>query len=522
MTEILEKIKSILKSDNLTFYNKLTINTDYKKNDFVVVCYENNILHRKFYKAKLPFYPKFKSGFEKLSNPINSIDNKSFIPKEEISFDFIINHSISEEKKNEKLFEFPVELNGKTIARKQNPYYFTDSLQKTTCNNCDGDGLITCDNYEFQGKHEWECDNCIGEGKISCNNCDGEGWNSCNNCRGRGKIKERIKAANGNTKEVFVNCGKCSGKGKVKCLTCNTSGKIICEKCDGKKKIECSYCYSDKKRYGLIDCPKCEAQGEFILFDFVHSEIENNDVKRILPFGDNLSFNINELEKYFSQLQNKEIVFNQVNEKLDKTQDLQLYLEKLRPEFKYDIDGYPLLLNELLSHKTITCIEFSYNHIISSNKHRGVIINFNEKPEVFYYDNPEILKTDIKAVTKTATNIFSKLFRTKSSKIKNDQLIEINLMIHLAKIDGKIEEEEKLVILNTIKEMKELTNSEKSKFFKLMDTDNLPELTVKDLKFSSKEVANEVISKLENLAISDGELEGIEKEFITKIKTLIS
>lgn len=522
MKETLEKIKSILKSDNLTFYNKLTLNSDYKKNDFVVVNYENNILHRKLYKAKLPFYSKFKSGFEKLSNPINPIDNKSFIPKEDIPFDFIINHSTSEENKNEKLFEFPIELNGNTIAKKQNPYYFTNSLQKITCNNCDGDGLITCDNYECQGKHEWECDYCIGEGKVSCSDCGGEGWNSCNNCRGRGKIKERIKSANGKIKEVFINCGNCSGKGKVKCSDCNTTGKIICEKCDGKKKIECSYCYSDKKRYGLIDCPNCEAQGEFILFDFVHSEIENNDIKRILPFGDNLSFNINELEKYFSQLQNKEIVFNQVNEKLDKTQDLKLYLEKLRPEFKYEIDVYPLLLNELISYKTITCIEFSYSHIISNKEHRGLIINFNEKPEVFYYDNPELLKTDIKAVTKTASKIFSKLFRTKSAKIKNDQLTEIKLMIYLAKKDGKIEEEEKLVILSTIKQMKELTNNEKNKFFKLMDTEYLPELTEKDLKFSSKEVANEVINKLENLAISDGEFEDAEKEFITKIKTLIS
>ena len=70
--------------------------------------------------------------------------------------------------------------------------------------------------------------------------------------------------------------------------------------------------------------------------------------------------------------------------------------------------------------------------------------------------------------------------------------------------------------------MKELTNAEKSKFFKLMDTAILPEITSKDLKFSSKEVANEVIGRLEKLAISDGELEDVEKDFIEKIKNLIS
>lgn len=520
--ESFEKIKSILKNDNLVFYNKLTLNLDYKQNDFVVVSFENNILHRNLYKARLPFYPKFKTGYEKLVNPSNSYENKSYIPKEEIPFEFILKHSTKQENKEENNFKYPVEIDGKNIARKQSPYYFTNSLNKITCKKCDGDGLITCDDYECQGKHEWECDNCIGEGKISCKSCDGEGWNTCGNCRGRGKIKERIKAANGNTKEVFVNCGKCSGKGKVKCLTCNTSGKVICSKCDGRKKIECLQCYSDKKRYGLIDCPSCEAQGEFILFDYVHSEIENNDIRRILPFGENLSFDIKELEKYFGQLSNKEIIFNQVNEKIDKTQEILPYLEKLRPEFKFEIDDYPLLLNELISYKVISCIEFSYNHIISNKEHKGVIINFNENPEVFYYDNPETLKTDIKAVSKSAFNIFSKIFKTKSSKIKNDQLIEVKLMIYLAKQDGKIEEEEKLVILNTIKEMKELTNAEKSKFFKLMDTASLPEITSKDLKFSSKEVANEVIGRLENLAISDGELEDVEKDFIEKIKNLIS
>jgi uncharacterized tellurite resistance protein B-like protein len=54
-----------------------------------------------------------------------------------------------------------------------------------------------------------------------------------------------------------------------------------------------------------------------------------------------------------------------------------------------------------------------------------------------------------------------------------------------------------------------------------MNAATLPPLTKNDTTFSSKERANEVLEKLTKLAMADGELEGAEKEFIDKVKSLI-
>src|SRR5690606_36263991 len=120
------------------------------------------------------------------------------------------------------------------------------------------------------------------------------------------------------------------------------------------------------------------------------------------------------------------------------------------------------------SNKTVTCVEFSYTHIISNEVHKGVIINFNDVPEVKFYTNPERVKTDLNSVLKTTKNVFSKILKTKKSKLKNDRFIEIKLMIYLAKADGVIETEEKQYLSNLIQDLKDLTNSEKKTLFDLM------------------------------------------------------
>jgi hypothetical protein len=53
-----------------------------------------------------------------------------------------------------------------------------------------------------------------------------------------------------------------------------------------------------------------------------------------------------------------------------------------------------------------------------------------------------------------------------------------------------------------------------------MDAPSLPELEKNDVVFFSAEVYQSVITKLESLAGKDGEIEGSEKDFIEKIKTL--
>lgn len=192
-------------------------------------------------------------------------------------------------------------------------------------------------------------------------------------------------------------------------------------------------------------------------------------------------------------------------------------------EQKLDLDknSFPKVLQENIAYQLITCIEFNYKHILSNEVHSGVIIDYNGDPKIKFYSDPEALKIDLKSITKTTTSLISKIFKTQKFKNKTDRFIEIKLMIHLAKADGKIEESEKLFLSDFIQNLNDFTNAEKKKLFELMDTKTLSKLEEKDFKFSDKTIAKEMINKLEELAKADGEFEPAEIAFIENLRALI-
>lgn len=523
-------IKEIIKKTNPELYDKIIILDELKKNDYSIISYSYKTINRSLHNTKIPFFKNLFNSFDKISNEPASFQNKNILQDYVLDQNYINSYSTEIEfHANSQELEFPIQDNNNNnnndVLEIQSPFYLVDSVKKYQCQTCDGDGLVTCDSSDCNGKHEWECDECFGEGRTSCSNCNGEGWNTCggwlSGCNGSGKEKKQVKLASGNISEKLVNCSYCSGKGKVKCTTCNTSGKVTCSKCSGKKSITCSKCYSDRKKYGLIDCNSCSAQGEFIEFNYVNSNLQANNIKRIIPNGDTLLLNTTELEKFFSNLPKEQVVFNQVNEVLTNNYDdkIKSFCGLYQKEFNLKKDAFPKLLKEQISHKMVTCVEFSYTHIISNEVHKGVIININETPEIQFYTNPELIKTDLKSISKSTFSIFSKILKTKKSKLKNDRFIEIKLMIYLAKSDGIMEEAEKKYLSNQIQDLKDFTNAEKKTLFKLMNTNALPELSKKDLKFSNNEVRLETIKKLEELALIDGERESKEIEFIEKIKS---
>ncbi|MDC8000116.1 hypothetical protein POV26_03640 [Aequorivita todarodis] len=522
----LSDIKNIIKNQNPELYDKIIIADELKKNDYAIVSYSYKTISRTLCNTNIPFFKDLHRSFEKLSNEPASFQNKNFLNDNVLDENYINPYStVIDFNSNSKELEFPIQEKNSEVLEAQGLFYLTDSIKKYSCESCNGDGLVTCDSSPCYGKHKWECDECIGEGKIYCNSCNGEGWNTCggwfSGCDGSGKVKKRVKLANGKESEKLVNCSTCSGKGKVNCKTCNTSGKVTCPKCSGKRLLTCSKCYPDRKRYGLIDCSTCSAQGEFITFDYVNSKIEENSVRRIIPNGDNLLLKKTELENFYSQLEQEQVVFHQINDVLTNSYDglLKPHCSSFHKEFNLKKDSFPKLLKEQISCKTVSCVEFSYTHIISNEVHKGVIININEAPELKFYTNPELIKTDLNSISKSAVNIFSKILKTKRSKLKNDRFIEIKLMIYLAKADGVMEEAEKKYLSSQIQDLKEFTNAEKKTLFNLMNMHTLPELSKKDLKFSSNQTGLEIIEKLKELALIDGEKEYSEIEFINKIKS---
>ena len=93
-------------------------------------------------------------------------------------------------------------------------------------------------------------------------------------------------------------------------------------------------------------------------------------------------------------------------------------------------------------------------------------------------------------------------------------------MIYLIKADGIIAEEEKQFLSREITSLSIFTNSEKKEFFNLMNATTLSELVKEDVEFSSEEIKQEVLNKLEEIANVDGSFDTSEKILIEKIRSL--
>lgn len=522
------KTKEILKNLETDFYNKAILSNDVKKCDYLLIDFEYKTLERVIHNIEFPIGENLKTAFVNLKNNQPLAPNKNFI-RDSLILDKCKTERTKEVNCSPKdiRLEFPLATDNNVFLEKQNKYYLIDSVKTHICKECSGDGLVTCYDATCHGNHTWECDKCIGDGKVSCSDCKGEGWKRCgglfSGCGGSGKVKKSVKLASGKYSEKLINCSSCSGKGKVKCTTCNVTGKVICPKCDGKRTITCNYCYDDRKRYGLTECKNCGGKGEFGELDFVQSKINNHKHRKIITNGDDLQLAIRNIEDYFNNMSNKKELFYQHNTiiKNDYTDFESKHCTILEQELDLDKNSFPKVLQEKIAYQLITCIEFNYKHILSNEVHSGVIIDYNGDPKIKFYSDPEALKIDLKSITKTTTSLISKIFKTQKFKNKTDRFIEIKLLIHLAKADGKIEESEKLFLSDFIQNLNDFTNAEKKKLFELMDTKTLSKLEEKDFKFSDKTIAKEMINKLEELAKADGEFEPAEIAFIENLRALI-
>lgn len=524
----LNDVKETLKKLVPEKYDKMIVSGDIKRGDNYLTKYEYTIVSRELKAVDSPLYPEFEKFINELEAKDSDNENKTTLPDNSSFQDLIFRNSSNvETDSTDDRLNFTLSKEGDSASKDQPIFYFTNSIDIHSCPKCHEEKYVTCDSYPCEGRHEWECDKCVGSGKISCKDCNGEGWVRCggflSGCGGSGKVKTTVKNASGTTSQKLVNCSKCSGKGKVKCTTCNTTGQVKCTKCNGRKTLVCSKCYGDKQRYGLIDCSHCSTQGRLFNLNFVQSNLLDGYNQFLYKKGDSLQITDDQIEKFFSEVERPLLTYRNINEvDVDSYDQFSKELSiKSQEQLNVNLTGFPRLLEEKVAYKIVPCVEFSFNHILTNETHSGVILNFWENPEVIFYSEPEEVKQSIGNIGKATKGFFSKMFKTKSHLQKVDRKTEMKLLIYLAKSDGKIEEEEKVYISNQIQNLQEFTNSEKKEFFSLMDLQNLPELTEKDIVFSNREVADEVLNKLEELAKSDGEVEDSEIAFINKVRSLV-
>lgn len=567
----LDKIKEKIKQLAPDKFDKMLISSDTKvtRGDFWYIEMKCQIVDRNIKKVVFPLSTEFKKSFLDLEGGKPKFGERCLLPSESIIDSLQRNkaHFLQLLPKDINIsspFEFPMDLENGEVAVKQKKYFFPDLTYQSECSECHGKKYITCQDSDCEGRHTWKCGECGGDGKNECQACDGDGKVTCKTCKGEknvpcgtgaGNVLKRNLLGNfagggcggtGRVKDAEAHggqrkCATCQGKGTLPCETCEKKGTLMCEECQGKGTLKCGecsgkgtltceHCYGDKDRYGLIDCPDCSAIGIVSQIVYVEGIVSEKKLHRTILQGDNIalgtSFQIEAyLDKHVKGEKNFNLLYKKANDLIVENEDEEFVLKNvkdLEKQINFSKQDFPLLSKEEVYYQILPCVKASYKHIFTGTLHEFIIVDFWNNPEVVFLSEPEVLKQDLKNVTKSVTGFFSKLFKTKGHKTKEDKKNEITLLIYLAKADGEIEEGEKAYLSEVISGLDDFTNTEKQKLFDLVTAKVLPELTKSDTTFSSKERANEVLEKLAQLAAADGELEDVERNFIEKVRRLIN
>lgn len=522
----LEQIKEIIKKLVPAKYDKMIINenSNIDRADYYYSELNYKVAERDFHTLTFPLFDKDKNTFSKYEGGVNKFGEKAYIQNPSDVSNFLkleglknLNVSLSNPQ---EAFDFPLIVKDKNILDTQLPFFYAKNTYSQRCEKCNGNQYVTCSNCN--GVHRWQCPSCSGAGKITCSKCSGHGYNKCRSCSGKG-YKMVTEFKDGRSYQRKEKCTTCMGKGETPCKKCGTTGQIKCNKCSGKGEIICSVCYGDKNRYGMVDCPECLTAGITAQFAFTTTKIKNLTISQINNKGKDIGLDTEKLKEHYKDDLKFKTIYKNINgeiyDELDEISD-QL-IKSFEKELEFSKNNYPMILQEDIIYQIIPCVKVSYKHMLTNSVNELTIVNFWDNPDIIFYSDAEKIKTNVKSVSKSAKGFFSKVLKTKKHKEKEDRKTEINLMIYLAKSDGKIEDEEKEFLADQISHLDDFTNSEKKGFFNLMNSVDLPELTIKDLNFTNEQKATEIIEKLVQLANSDGEYELAEKKLIEKIKNLI-
>jgi len=571
MEEItIAQIKEALKKGSPDKFDKMIISDGQtiKRGNYVIAKLKFDKVEREVELIKFPLYSSIKDNFTEIEGGEAKFGVKSPINSNKMFDTLRSNYQITGEGcgvgKVSDPFVYPLDEEKGEISKTQKKYFFPNLTYQETCDECRGEKYIKCADNECDGRHNWTCTDCQGDGKVGCNICAGDGKTSCENCNGNGSVKcgslvgsnlvggligssmagcngkgvvyvDGGNFANGTSKpKKEKKCGQCRGKGEVSCKDCGSKGEIKCYKCSGRGEVQCdtctgkgditcSECYSDKERYGKIDCPECDTVGTVAQGVYVNSQVSQNAIEKIILKGEKLNISDTNIESHVKSNAKESLVYKKVNDSVEKNHDeySEEYAEIFEKNLGLSKSTFPLVIKEEMYYQVVPCVELSYKHMLTNTTHEFTIIDVFDNPEIIFHSEPEVLKQSAGNITKSIGGFFGKLFKTKKFKFKEDKKNEITLLIYLAKADGKIEEEEKLSLSEEIQDLEDFSNSEKQLFFDLMNSATLPELTKKETIFSSKERATEVLDKITKLAMSDGEMHAAEKALIDKIKSMI-
>jgi len=552
----LDQIKSFIKQQDPIAFDKMIISSSeiVKRTNFVFLNYSGEYLNRSSKKVTFPMYGSVKDNFTEFTGGVSKLGEKVVITSNHIFNTLSNNNQISPEQDfdaNKDELNFPINVNGDFISPNQPSYFLPLRTMSWACETCNSKKYVPCDNIDCSGRHEWDCISCDAKGSVQCSECErgrvdcgechGEKYITCDSCGGSGKkidgldtlsaigsktrssrvIKKNCKKCN----RGRVRCSNCNG-GQVTCLNCGGNAKITCGECEGQRRIKCNKCYGDTDRKGMIDCPECKAMGEMAKISFVETTVDQKSVSRIFNDDGKLENITGETVLKFAQTSSAQInVLRNFNDVFEQNYDdsVKEIIENLHIELDFQIKGFEnRVTREELYYQVIPCIQIEYRHMISNTVHNATILNYFDDPELIIDKEVENEKSNTKDKMKGVGNFFGKMFKTNKFKTKEDKKKEIKLMIMIAKIDGKVEDEEKIFLASQVSSLNDFSVAEKSEFFALIDATVVPQISYNDVSFSTPERFKEVIELLESLAGKDGSIDESEKRFVEDLKKLYS
>jgi len=551
----LDQIKSFIKQQDPIAFDKMIISSSeiVKRTNFIFLNYSGEYLNRSSKKITFPMYGSVKDNFPEFAGGVSKLGKKVIINSDHIFNTLSNNNQISAEKDfdaNKEELDFQINVNGDFVSPNQPSYFLPSRTMSWDCETCHSKKYVPCDDNDCGGRHQWDCVNCDAKGSVQCNKCEkgrvdcgechGDQKITCSNCGGDGKKVDgfdTLSAINSKTRSsriVKKNCKKCSGKGTIRCSGCN-SGKIeclncggdaiiTCGECEGKRTIKCNKCYGDTDRKGMIDCSECKAMGEMAKISFVETLVDQKSVSRIFNDDGKLKKITGETVLKFAQTSSAQInVLRNFNDIFEQNYDdsVKEIIKNLHIELDFQTKGFEnRVTREELYYQVIPCIQIEYRHMISNTVHNITILNYFDNPELIIDKEIENEKSNTKDKMKGVGNFFGKIFKTNKFKTKEDKKKEIKLMIMIAKIDGKVEDEEKIFLASQVSSLNDFSVAEKSEFFALIDATVVPQISYNDVAFSTPEKFKEVSNLLESLAGKDGDIDESEKRFIEDLNKL--
>ncbi len=526
-----DEIKDILKKIVPQRYDRLLIkpDTDILRSNYFYVKFEGKEVVRKAHKVVFPYFGAIRNSMNAFEGGKKKFGKKAPINSEKVFETLSQVYGIEPEEfdvvKYDKHWDnYPLELKYGKIAEQQKKYFLSELTYHQTCETCDGEKYQECPNVACKGRHEWICDTCEGEGKSDCARCDGTGNIRCDECKGRGRRDELL-----NGRLQLVNCEKCETSGEVVCQVCEGKKVLLCKTCNGEGKMVCDLCYAEGEAKGKVDCPECQTIGKTGQILYVDTNVKQHKVEDLIVKGGalNADFVNNEIVmKHCDKNGKLQLMYNDPYTQFDKKAGK---ADNQHDEYSKDLSSRitknlgVFTAEERVYYEVIPCIEIEYTHVLTNTIHQLSIVNIFNQPEAIFHSEPEKLSTAgmVNNSAKIAKKFITKVFNTKGYKSKEDKKNEIVLMIYLMRADGIISDEEKTYMADYIGNLDSFTNAEKQQFFDLMNIRILPELTEKDVEFSSEDKSKEVLANLKDLAKTDGEFANKEQSLIEQIKGLM-